>query len=368
MQIGELFVSLGFKGADKANKDLVKTKDNMVGLTKKTIGMIGALAGVTIGLSALYNRAVGSGTALTKFSNFTGKSSKELQKWQYIAMEAGVAGAEVENSFRRLSEIAGDFNITGNFPAELQKIAEVTGGLDLDKLDDADYMLRKIQAFLQSGAETQSVLNNIAGGLVGQDMIQFLNQNRKDPSQVPDSAIMSDQTAKALQKTKADFDKFFKDLEVRFARLFVKVAPDVLPRLKELAVEVVNLSEALINFLSRNKVFEMMGHVIKAMTKALQGDYGGAADEMAKFGNLELNLLRGGAYEQAINDYVTPWARPISNAADAGIQATINVFQDLSMASAANKQEYKSQALIGAQKGAGAGVKIIRDNAAPQVK
>ena len=339
MNIGELFVTLGLKGADKTNKDLDKTKDKMMGLTKKSIAAIGAIAGVSIGLGAIYSRAVNSGVGLSKFSNYMGQSSKELQKWQHIAMDAGVAGAEVENSFRRLSELAGDFEMTGNIPAELSKIAKITGGIDLDKLGDADYMLRKIQDFLQSGAEAQNVLNTYASGLVSPEMIQFLNTNKKDPSMVPDSAIMSDRTARALNDSKVQFDKFIKDIEVRFAGLFAKIGPKILPKLRELAVEVVNLTEALIMFLSNNKIFDMLGSVIKALSHALRGDIWKASEEMAKFGNMQADVMRGGWFEDMVKDYITPVTRPVTGALDSAITNSIEIYQDIKVQQGMNREE-----------------------------
>lgn len=339
MNIGELFVTLGLKGGDKVNKDLTKTKDNMVGLTKKTLGAIGALAGVSIGLSAIYNRAINSGVGLNKFSNYLGQSSKELQKWQYIAMDAGVAANEVDNTFRRISEAAGDFELTGNLPAELSKIASVIGGIDLSKLGDADYMLRNIQKFLQSGSMPQNVLNSVASALVSPEMIQFLNQNQKDPSLVPDSAIMADSTAKALNNSKVELDKFLKDIEVRFAKLFVKIGPKILPKLRELAVEIVNLTEAMINFLSNNKIFDMLSHIIKALTLALKGDIWKASEEMAKFGDLQADVMRGGWYEDMVKNYVTPVVRPITNTADSVVTNAIEIYQDIKVQQGVNREE-----------------------------
>lgn len=329
MNLAELFVTLGVKGAGKANSDLKKTQDSIMGISKKSLGAIAALAGVSLGLTAIYQRAVASGVGLSKFSNYMGKSSKELQKWQYIATNAGVAAAEVENTFRTLSQIAGDFELTGNLPAELNKIASVVGGLDLSKLDDADYMLRKIQQFLQSGAESQNVLNTYASGLISPDMIQFLNKNKLDPSKVSDSSIMSDAGANALLRSKAEFDRFIKDIEIRFARLFTKISPKILPQLKQLAVEVVNLTEALVMFLSNNKVFDMFGSLIKALTMALKGDLWGATEQMAKFGDMQADVLRGGWYENMIKDYVAPVVRPITGMADSAITNMIDINQNI---------------------------------------
>lgn len=329
MEIGSLFVTLGLKGANKTNNDLKKTQDNIMGISKKSLGAIAALAGVSLGLSAIYQRATQAGVGLSKFSNYTGKSSKELQKWQYVAMNAGVAAAEVENTFRSIGQIAGDFSLTGNLPAELNRIAQVVGGIDLSKLDDADYMLRKIQQFLQSGAESQNTLNTIASGIVSPEMIQFLNTNKKDPSMVPDGAIMSDGTSKALLQSKVEMDKFIKDIEVRFARLFVKIGPKVLPQLKELAVQVVNLTEALVTFLSNNKAFEMIGSLVKALTMALKGNVWGAAEEMAKYGDMQASVMRGGWYEDIVKGSVLPVTRPAAALADAAISGTINMVQNL---------------------------------------
>lgn len=339
MEIGQIFVTLGLKGAGKTNSELKKTQDNIMGLSKKSLGAIAALAGVSFGLSAIYQRAINTGVGLNKFSNFTGKSSKELQKWQYIATTAGVAAAEVENTFRGLSQIGADFDITGNFPAELEAISKVIGGFDISRLGDADYMLRNLQKYLQSGAAPQNILNSMVSGLIGPDMTQFLNKNKLDPSNVPDSAIMSDRGSAALARTKVEFDKFIKDIEVRFARLFTKIGPKVLPQLKELAIQVVDLTEAIVNFLSNNKVFEMLGSVIKALTYALKGNLFAAAEEMAKFGDMQANVMRGGWYEDTVKKYVTPVVSPLTNLADSAVSNIFDVTQNIIVEQRSSRDE-----------------------------
>lgn len=235
MNFAELFVTLGVKGAAKAKTDIAKTKDEMVGLSKKSIGAIAALAGVSLGLGAIYHRAVNSGIGLNKFSTFMGKSSKELQKWQYVALKANVTGAEIEDTFRNISDIGANFELTGNMPAELNKIASIVGGFDVSKLGDAEYTLRKIRTLLQSNAAPKNILNALAAPFVSPSVAAMLSDpSVPDASTVPDSAIVSDSRNKTLAKVSAGFDQLVKRIEVAMSGVAAAVGPELLTALNKL--------------------------------------------------------------------------------------------------------------------------------------
>lgn len=269
MNLADLFVTLGVKGAGKANSDLKKTQDNIVGLSKKSLAAIGALAGVSFGLAAIYNRAMATGIGITKFSNYMGKSSDELQRWQYLAKSFKVTSAEIEGAFKNLSATSAEFNLTGTLAPELQKVSEIVGGLDLTRLDDATYMFENFRKVLKSGALPRNVLNRLVEGFVGEGVVGMLASDKPlDPSSVPRSAIMSDASGRGLTNLSASFDKFGAKLEVALSKVANEFGPGLIraldkaiPTIVTLTAEITKLITRITEFWGGGKVKEQLGEV-----------------------------------------------------------------------------------------------------------
>lgn len=96
MKIADFFISLGFdiKGAP----DVENTDKSVQNLEKNSLRL---LAGVTALNAAFYGMmavAVEAGVVLQKFAVNTGLSSEELQRWQFRAEKANVAGRDVSSA------------------------------------------------------------------------------------------------------------------------------------------------------------------------------------------------------------------------------------------------------------------------------
>ncbi len=107
MNIGELFVTLGVKGKGLGTlKDVAKM---VADLPVDAAAAIAGMAGISFELSKMAEEALATSVAFQAFSNQTGLSWQELQKWQNVAEQANISAQSVAQSVstleRNLAEI-----------------------------------------------------------------------------------------------------------------------------------------------------------------------------------------------------------------------------------------------------------------------
>lgn len=107
MNIGELFVTLGVKGKGLGTlKDVAKMVGN---LPVDAAAAIAGMAGISLELGKMAQEAMATSVAFQAFSNQTGLSWQQLQRWQIVAEQANVSTESVASSVttleRNLAEI-----------------------------------------------------------------------------------------------------------------------------------------------------------------------------------------------------------------------------------------------------------------------
>lgn len=106
MNVGEFFVDLGITSSGASTlKDFIGAMGNM---RLATLGTIGALGTIGTYIGGTLVDASGAAVAFQKFTNQTGLSAQELQKWQIVAKQANVSASDVASSvFNLQNNLAG---------------------------------------------------------------------------------------------------------------------------------------------------------------------------------------------------------------------------------------------------------------------
>lgn len=107
MNIGQLFVTLGIKGQGLGTLKDVASK--IAGLPADAAAAIAGMAGISLELSKMAQEAMHTAVAFQAFTNQTGLSWQQLQRWQIVAEQANVSTDAVATSIsgleRNLAEI-----------------------------------------------------------------------------------------------------------------------------------------------------------------------------------------------------------------------------------------------------------------------
>lgn len=244
MQVGEIFVTLGLKGAGKAKKDLKGVSDEMTGISKRSLAAVAAIAGVGYGFKALYDKAIATGQGFTKFSAYTEESTKQLQQWQYAARQYGVGAEEVEGSIRGLQQAVGQIQITGEVPKMFQMIADAVD-IDYSKLEDTYYIMKKFQQFAQDKRFTVAAKNQALGEFISPEMISFLKQNKIDVDKARPN-MLSDRQSLALQRIGASAAELKNTIEKDFAKVLIDLGPALITSLNKLIPLIDSLTRLII--------------------------------------------------------------------------------------------------------------------------
>lgn len=107
MNIGELFVTLGVKGKGLGTlKDVAKMVGN---LPVDAAAAIAGMAGISLELGKMAEEAMATSVAFQAFTNQTGLSWQQLQRWEIVAEQANVSTQAMASSIstleRNLAEI-----------------------------------------------------------------------------------------------------------------------------------------------------------------------------------------------------------------------------------------------------------------------
>jgi len=112
MKVGEFFVDMGINASPGATtlKDFLGSMGKMRMSTLAAIGALGTIGGYILGVT---DQASNAAVSFQKFSNQTGLSAQELQRWQIVAKQANVSADAVAGSVKNLQSRLATVRLTG---------------------------------------------------------------------------------------------------------------------------------------------------------------------------------------------------------------------------------------------------------------
>lgn len=158
MQIAELFVKMGVKGADTTARTMDGLKKGMQGLKDSSLATKAAVAAAVYGLQRLMSGAMEQGMTLQQVSQYTGMSAEMLQRWSKAASDAaGVGQDELLGVFRQLfdnfaaMDVLSEDAVKGINNVAL-KLGEAGVAFDRTKIkgkDGMNYLLESLRKYSQ---------------------------------------------------------------------------------------------------------------------------------------------------------------------------------------------------------------------------
>lgn len=148
MNIGELFVNLGIKGAEKTVGALSNVGKNLGQVSTASLEAKAGVLALLYGLERMTAISGKAGTGLTNFAALTGLSTQNLQKWQYAARQAGESNEELTSSLEGVQNNMAKA-IMGKGAPEGFGIVKNAVGLDQNRLRDTFYVMTQLQKAAQ---------------------------------------------------------------------------------------------------------------------------------------------------------------------------------------------------------------------------
>lgn len=287
MEVGKFFLSIFVKGGGETQKTLGSVAQGFSTVKETGLASKVAILGALYGLEQLAARGMNTGMAMEQFARGTEESTQELQKWQQAALDFGVSGEEVEQTVRSIKEAVLKAKSGLGEPEGWQKFL-TDAHIDLTRLEDSFYMMKKMQEYFQGG-NTVYKEQFVHGLGVSNKMAQmFKGLGDKDVSKI--TPMYTEGELKRLAHMKVEINKLWFDIESKFAKMISKHEAFV-KEIHGLAAAIVDLIGAMAQFAEKIKLIEGVVLATKGLTSILKGEYDPKKDPLLTFPSRLMEML-----------------------------------------------------------------------------
>lgn len=261
MQIAELFVNLGLKGADQTGKALGGVKSSLGDVKSMSLEAKAAILAVVYGLEHLMSNSAQTGTALMNFNALTGMSAKSLQQWQYAARQAGVSGEELTGSMKGVQNVMANMLLGKGAPEGLAMVANKVG-FDLNKARDTAYVMQQLQKFAQS--VPQDVGNQMLKSFgVSEGTIAAMRRNMFTQENFAKAPTYSDKEVSTLNKVDVAWANLGQTVQMAIGHFTSKHGLSLVNDLAKATAEILKLANAFTVLADKIKLFDTIDQVFK---------------------------------------------------------------------------------------------------------
>lgn len=212
MEVAELFVKLGVRGADQAKKAVGGVKQGLVDVGNTSLTAKAAVIGVVYALERMTAAAGQHGSDLANFTRLTGASSQELQKWQIAATGVGIASEEMTASAQGVLGVMAQMQAGGAPPAGWEMFKQAVD-FDPSRANDLFYFMDKLREFGKLTAAQPALGNKLMNSFgLTQGFIAASRNAKFDPSKTPLGLLLQPGTLSGLEAVTAQWATFWAQL------------------------------------------------------------------------------------------------------------------------------------------------------------
>jgi hypothetical protein len=256
MKIGELFVALGFK----ADTGKINQYTGAINGARKGLLAIYGAAGLASGAILKFTAdAIDSAWQLSNFSNQTGLSYAQLQKWQIMANQAGVSSQNMTNSIQNLQRQLAEIRLgQGNVrPFQL---------LGVDVTQNAFNVMNQLRDRIK-GLDRMTAVNLIQQMGFTPDMINILTMTNEELDKMRmEDTILSDKQINSLKSAGVAFQNMFRVMKYINSLVAVQLAPAIVRLSEKFREWAMNNKDKLI--IGLEKVGKLLIRFIEAVFNA----------------------------------------------------------------------------------------------------
>lgn len=266
MNIGELFISLGIKGADSTKSALTGVSSGLNDAKSSGLAAKAAIVGLVYGLERMMSASAKVGVDLQSFANSTGLSTEMLQKWQYASRQFGVGADEMAGTLKHVQNAMTDIMLNKGAPEGFSAFARSVQ-LDGTRLKDTYYVMEKLQEYAKKG--DPAIAKKFVSSLVGDNMFSALRQITADVKNLNPN-IYSDKESARLQKVNAGWANLADNVQKAMGHFNAKHGFQMINDIQKVTAEVLKLIEAFIKLSEKYKFFEKLAQSIEVLTDMLR--------------------------------------------------------------------------------------------------
>lgn len=259
MNVGELFVSLGVKGADQSAKSIDGVRKGLGEVRSMSLEAKAAIIGVVYGLERLMSNSAKTGTDLSNFNALTGLSAKSLQQWQYAARQAGVSSEEFTGSIKGVQQSMTNMMLGKGAPEGMAMLANKVG-FDPKRARDTFYVMEQLQKF------AKTVPPDVANAMiksfgVSEGTIAAMRKNVFTPEMFKKAPTYSDKEVNQLSKVDVAWSNLGTKIQMAMGHFTSKHGMKLVGDISKITTEVIKLVESITQLADKLKIFEAIQKV-----------------------------------------------------------------------------------------------------------
>lgn len=263
-QISELFVSLGVKGSEKTISAMTNVRAGLGGIASASLETKAAIVGAIYALERLMSTSAQRGTDVEKLSILLGKSTEEIQKWQFAARQGSESNEDFASSLKSIYQKMQDLKWGRGQPSGINLLAGEVGFDEKKAYDDPLYVLRKAQEFVKNSKLAVSDQNDIlrSFGLSDDAIIAARKQvfNQENFNRAP---IFSSGEVKRLNDVSVMWDNFENKVQMLFGHFTAAHGKEFIKGLSDVATQAFRIAEAFERIGSNLGAFKLIGDAFK---------------------------------------------------------------------------------------------------------
>lgn len=300
MNVGQLFISLGVKGAEKTIASVSAIKEGLKSATSLSLETKAGLLGAGYALEQFMSKGATQAQILTNMSNVLGVGAEQLEIFGNAAKHSGTSLDTVANSILTMQQALTGIKLGEAAPKWFQFFAGRMGGLpDFETLrTHPEEMIKRVQQFVDQEMKTtgdRGMINMVLQGLGLSAMAPSFFKGDFRPEQLvkaKDMARFSEGDLASLDVVQQKLADISNTIEVSLGKLAGKFGPrlladvqKLLPAMTDLAVQFTKLVDAVMKTGAIDKVFEGWTTIFKGLGIAVE-----AFTDSKKWEQLKANL------------------------------------------------------------------------------
>lgn len=268
MNVADLFVSIGVKGADSAKKALDGTSKGLGDVASSGLAAKAAIVGTVYALERLMTGSAQRGMELQKFSALTGLSSQSLQQWQYAARVAGVGADEMSGSLKGVQAAMVDMVTGKGAPAGMSLFARAVG-FDASRARDTFYVMEKLQEFAQKYPSDigNSVLKSFN---VGEGVIAGMRRNVFNSKALTGAPTYGAGETGQLAQVDVAWARLGAKIEMAMGHFTAKHGMEMIRDLDGVTKSVIHLGDAFVTLAEKVGFFEKLGMFAEGIANSMK--------------------------------------------------------------------------------------------------
>lgn len=272
MTVGEFFINLGVKGADKAMGALGSVKNLLSEGSSNALILKGSIIGAFYALERLMEKSAATGMALHQFGVYTGESADKLQRWQYLGRQSGIAAEEMQSSIQGVQDAMQEMVISGRAPEGLGTLAAKTGGFDVNRAyKDVFYVMDKLRQFAKETKDTPGLANKVLKSFsLSPGVVTALRESKVELDKIRPSELYTDSEVNRLKNINVGWSNLFNFIEKSIGKMNAMEGEKILQGVTKVTEQVLKLVQALVTLADKLKVFEAISRGFEVISNSIE--------------------------------------------------------------------------------------------------